>query len=126
MAVVNECIPYYEGGCRLTGNPDSAVTGKTFVQVAGPRSDGENILVETCAAEGRSLGVASMDAAEGEKVTIITEGVVPVTAGANITAGQEIESDAAGKAVPLATGLALGLAIDDASSGADSQIKLYS
>lgn len=51
--------------------------------------------------------------------------IVPVTAGAAITAGQEVEVGTAGQAIPLAAGKSVGLAVDSAANGADAAIRLY-
>ena len=51
--------------------------------------------------------------------------VIPVTAGAGITFGQEVEVGAAGKAVPLASGKAAGMCLSGATNGNDAIIKLY-
>jgi len=126
MAIVNECIPHYEPGKRITGHAASAVTGKRFVKVAGARLPGQNIQIAPCGAGEPACGVASMDGAEDAKVTFYgSTFTVPVKAGASITAGQEVESDSTGQAIPLDTGKALGLAMNDADSGADAEIKLY-
>lgn len=133
----NEAIPYYEPGGRLTGQATAAVTGKRFVMISAARIsgpspvsdaiDGGNIQVAPATAAGRVMGVASHDAAIGEKVTVICDPgtVAPVTAGAAIAFFEEVEVGAGGTAVPLAAGVAVGYAVDDAANGADAQIKLY-
>lgn len=130
----NLCYPYYEPGQRITGQATAAVTGKRFVRVSGNRGPvglttsvaGGNVLVAHAAAGGPALGVAEHDAASGDKVGVITTGAtVPVTAGAAIGFGDEVESDASGRAIPLATGKPLGYALADAGNGTDAQIKLY-
>jgi predicted RecA/RadA family phage recombinase len=138
---VNECIPWYEDSDRLPCEAFTAVTGKRFVipaaaRLSGPMipataqvgasdpTDGGDIRVGHAAAAGAALGVSSWDAAVGEKVTVICEGVVPVTAGAALTAGQRVEVGANGTAVPLAAGIAVGIAVDSTANGADAQIKL--
>lgn len=129
----NECIPYYKPGADITAVPTAAVTGKRFVVIsanraAGPAlnasTGGGNIQVAPAGAGARAIGVAARDQVVGKHVRVIREGVVPVTAGAVITAGQEVESNAAGQAVPLATGKSLGVALSGAASGADAQIAL--
>jgi hypothetical protein len=58
--------------------------------------------------------------------------VCTVTAGAAITAGQTVMSDATGQAIPWAqsgaypnTNVALGVAMDDCANGADAEIALF-
>lgn len=137
----NECIPWYEDADRLSAQATAAVNGKRFVKVSAARTsgplipataqigasdptDGGRIQVAQCVAGDPSLGVSSWDAAIGEGLDVITEGVVPVVAGAAITAGQEVQSDANGQAIPLAAGKKIGYAVDAAANGADAQIKL--
>jgi hypothetical protein len=138
---VNDCIPWYEDSDRLPAEAFTAVTGKRFVipaaaRLSGPMipataqvgtsdpTDGGNIRVGHAAAAGAALGVSSWDAAVGEKLTVICEGVVPVQAGAALTAGQRVEVGANGTAVPLAAGVPVGIAVDSTANGADAQIKL--
>lgn len=77
-----------------------------------------------------ALGVAGWDTAAGgilDKVYKCGVGhILPITAGAAITAGQEVQTDASGRAIPLAAGKALGYAVDAASgAGVDCEIVLY-
>jgi hypothetical protein len=135
--VANDAIPYYEPGGRITGQATVAVVGKRFVMVSAARLsgpepvtdavDGGNIRIAPATAAGRVMGVASHDAAIGEKVAVICDPgtVVPVTAGAAIAFFEEVEVGANGTAVPLAAGVAVGYAVDDAANAADAQIKLY-
>lgn len=138
---LNECIPWYEDGDRVTAEATAAVTGKRFVnasanRLSGPMIpgtpqigasdpvDGGNIRAAHAAAAGAAIGVSSWDAAIGEKFDVLAEGILPVTAGAAIAAGQRVEVGANGTAVPLAAGVAVGVAVDGAANGADAQIKL--
>lgn len=130
----NECIPYYEPGQRITGHATDDIVGKTFVDISadiqsGPglsaTAEGGNIRIATADEEGPALGVASHDTAEGGKVTVILGGVVPVTAGASIDAGEEVEVGDDGEAVPFDEGRIVGRALADAASGEDAMILLY-
>ncbi len=116
----NECIPLFESADRLTGQVVAPVNGKRFVApienfLSGPGIpataqvgasdpvDGSNIMIAHAPSGSRALGVSTWDAlTEEEKVGIITEGVVPVTAGANLAAGQTVAVGAEGKAVAAA------------------------
>ena len=51
--------------------------------------------------------------------------IVPVTAGATLTAGQEVQTDATGQAIPFAAGVKAGYVLNGAASGADAEIALY-
>ena len=70
-------------------------------------------------------GVAAFDAAAGAQVSVIGEGVVPVTARTAITAGVEVEVGASGKAITLASGKAVGRALTTAANNADVYVRLY-
>lgn len=132
----NECIPYYDDGDELTATCTAAVTGKRCVDISGDiesgpglsaTTEGGNIQVAHATAAGTIIGVASYDAALGAKTTVLRgPGIVlPITAGASITAGEEVEVGANGTVIPLAAGIAVGKAFADAANGADAMIALY-
>lgn len=145
--MANEAIPFYEDADELPCVANGAVTGKKLVQVNGAREgtisgSGIDVGLDTTASGGRIkvsapntagaagaaksvLGVAAWDAADGVEVTVLRRKVVPVTCGANITAGQEVEAMADGRVTPLAAGVAIGVAVDTTASGGDAQIALY-
>lgn len=129
-----ECTPLFLPGTELTGYATAPVVGKTFADISAdiqsgpllsPTSEGGNISVATCAAAARALGVFKTDGAQGDKVGIHLGGVVPVTAGAAITAGQEVQAGAAGTAVPLAAGRPAGKAVTAAANNTDVFVRLY-
>lgn len=133
--MANDCIPLFDEADQLTVQVTAAVVGKTFARVSaepasGPAlntlTDGANIKVATCAAAGRALGVAAYDQATvGGKCKLFCQGIVPVTTGTGgLAAGQEVESDAAGKAVAYAAGIKLGVCVIGATVGNDAYIKL--
>lgn len=124
----NEAIPFYEPGGSITGEVATAdVTGKTFVEISGNRTTAGNVAIDTATAAGRIFGVAAHDAAVGEVVDVMrTPGiVVPVTASGAIAAFEEVEVGAAGAALALAAGIAVGFALTAAADGEDAQICLY-
>lgn len=133
--MANDCIPLYDEGDQLTVQVTAAVVGKTFAKVSaepvsGPALnalvDGANIRVATCTAAARALGVVSADQATvGGKAKLFCQGVVPVTTGTGgLAAGQEVESDAAGKAVAYSAGIKLGVCVIGATAGNDAYIKI--
>lgn len=134
--MLNEAIAFYDSGEDITGFCTAAVTGKRFVKVSGARTGGGpvsddigggNVKVAPAGAGDKVFGVATYDAAINSLVPVARANkVMPVLAGAALTAGQEVQSDALGKAIPLAAGKAAGLVIDDAASGAEAQVSLYS
>jgi len=78
-----------------------------------------------CGAGARAYGV-SMEAAAaaGEALSVMVTGIALVEAGASVTAGQEIESDANGKGIPLDTGKSNGVAGNSCSAGQDIRVVL--
>jgi hypothetical protein len=139
--VNNLANPFYDEGDEVTGYCTAAVTGMTFVKVSGPRQPGGpnlvsggitdsvvggTISVAPAALGDKVLGVAMYDQTLGNLVPIFrSPKVMPVTAGAAITAGQEVQSDANGNAIPVAAGRPAGLAFDSCASGGIAQISLY-
>ena len=122
-----ECIPFKEPGKDVTGQASSAVTGKRFLAITGNLQADGSITVAHAGAGVRVAGVSKYDAASGAKVGVIrgSKVVVPVTAGGTIAAGAEVESDAQGRAITLASGKAAGYAETAATSGSDARICLY-
>lgn len=135
----NECIPLYEPGGRLTGHCEAAVVGKRFVDISDDlqgtgspglttSTAGGNIQVSPATAGGTALGVASHDAAIGKKVTILCDPgmVVPVIADGAITAGEEIEVGAAGKAKTKgAANRGVGRAVNTCADGEECFVQLF-
>jgi hypothetical protein len=139
----NPILPLFDDGDDLTAAATAAITAGRFVKVSAtlqggplldvssptsPLTKGNLIQVAQCVAGDKALGVAKWDAPNADDVVGLFTGnqVVPMIAGATVTAGNEVQSDAAGKPIPLASGKANGIAISDAGSGVTVYIKLYS
>jgi hypothetical protein len=136
----NICTPLFNNGDEpMTVRVTAPVVGKTFGAISadiqsGPAItttalpatwDGGNIQAATCGAGLKADGVFAYDQVTGGVVPIHRAGnVVPITAGAAITFGQEVQSDAAGKAIPLAAGKSLGVAEASAVLNADCFVRL--
>ena len=125
----NPAVPFWDEANTITCHASAAVTGKRFVAVSGPRVDGKPRVAHAVgSATSRSLGVAAYDAPSGAKVSVYTgPGIVmPVTAAGAITAGQDVYSDAQGRATATQpTGArAAGVALDDAADGTDAVIRI--
>ena len=116
----------YNPGTDITAVATEAISGKTIVKVTGPMVSGL-IQVAPAAAGEAAIGVAKYDADKGDKVGIARGAgrVVTITAGAAVTAGQEVEIDAKSTASPKSDGQAIGVAVDDAEAGEDAKISLY-
>lgn len=125
----NSCIPLYEPGDRITCTPTAAVGGKTFVALSGNQQADGTFSVAPPVAGGRVLGVAAWDGAVGAKVTIIKGAgyILPVkVAAAALAAGTEVQVDATGAVVALATGRAVGFLMTAGGAvGTDALVCLY-
>jgi hypothetical protein len=132
---VNECHPFYTDG-RISYEATAAVTGKRFLKISGSResgpglsttAEGGNYRMAQAVAGDKAVGVSDKDVPSGEKGVCLGQPgwVLPVTSGAAIAAGAEVQADAAGKAVTLAAGKSLGVCMT-AVGGADvdAEIKL--
>lgn len=134
--MANECIPLYRPGADISCTAGAAITGKTFVKVSAalvagnPASNVDSTLltVITDTAGAKALGVAAYDAASGARLPVIVGPghVVPVTCGAAVTAGAEVEANALGQAITKSAGAALGLALSTTTgSDQDLFVKIY-
>lgn len=122
----NAAVPFWDEGNTLTASASAAVTGKRFVKVSGPRV-GEQVRVAHADAGSNALGVSGFDAPVDGLVTVYSAPglVMPVTTSAAVSAGDDVEITAGGKCAPVAAGVAVGMALDDAANGADALVKLY-
>lgn len=145
----NECIPYYEPSATFTAKASGAVTGKRFVKPSANRTGGggegaagattigvglstdlENLpVLKRTGAKEAAAGVAGSDAADKGEFKVYGRGHgtrLPITAGAEVKAGEEVMSDAEGRAVAVSSGVALGLCINGVTeAGKDAEILLY-
>jgi hypothetical protein len=134
--MANDCIPYYKPGEDLPAAASAAITGKRFVKISGNRqsgpglsstAEGSNYSVAQCVAGDKAIGVSMYDAPLNGKIGVVREGVVPVTSGAAVTAGSEVQADANGKAITLAAGKANGIAMSGVGAAdLDLEVLLYS
>lgn len=135
----NEAITFYEPGSDITCFAGAAVVGKRFVIITATKrgglpgaldttASGGNIVIGPAVANGRIFGVARYDAAINTLVPVIKAPgiIVPVTAEATLTFGQEVAvGAAAGAKVAASTQMAVGFVIADCANGADAQVCLY-
>jgi hypothetical protein len=119
----NECVPFFKPGQDITGILSADLGGKRFVvPVPGGRGGQPHIGYPT--AGGPACGVLGHDGVEGQAVHYNVGGTLPVVAAVDITAGTLVESDAEGRAIPLATGRPLGLATSNAVAGGSVSVQL--
>lgn len=64
-------------------------------------------------------GVVDAATDPGQQAPVVVAGIALVTAGGAIAAGAQVEASAAGKAVTLSTGAAIGRALDAATADGD-------
>lgn len=139
----NPCIPLFEDGERPTAAVSAVVGGGKFVKVSGdmqhspildvaaPLTGGNLMVVAQCVAGEKAIGVSTWDAAAiGDVVGVMGPTlIVPMVAGAAITFGQKVMSDAAGLPVPWTSAAseannANGIALNSAGGGATVWVAL--
>ena len=118
----NESKPLFRPAAAITARATTAVTGSRLVAPSGTY-DG-NFPVTHCGDGASPLGVASADIPSGQLGTLLREGIVPVIAGATVTAGQSLQSDAQGRVVPRTTGRTVGLAVANGTTGLPTYVAL--
>lgn len=105
----------YNPGHTLTRIASAAVEEYRFVTAAGTHAG----------AGAAAIGVALTGAAAGGSITVVINGTVPVTAGATIAAGDQLASDAQGRAVPAAEGDVInGVALEAVAAGDEAEVLL--
>ncbi len=132
-----EKAPVFEPADRVTGYCTATVCAQRFVAVSATPVGGptgtENVGIAECGAGVKALGVSCYEGVLGDNIPMHNDhSWVLMPAGAAITAGQEVMSDAEGRPIPwvFAASMAnkeLGLACStQAVVGSDVLIKLYS
>ena len=92
--------------------------------------NGEGVVVPAGDGSTKVIGVALINAKAGEKVTVVTEGVVEVVAAGTINAGDKVQSAAGGKVATWSASAAgdsakiIGIALTSASADGDKVIVL--
>ena len=145
--MANDLIPYKRPGEDVTGYTTAAVVGKCCVQIsaakpAGEKAEGVNLaatatggggayrvsLPSGAGANGGAakmvFGVAKNAAAINKLVGVVREGIAPIMTSGALTAGVGVQDAADGTVVAVSTGVQIGVACDDAASGADAEIAL--
>lgn len=91
---------------------DTDVTEGQLVKITSAES------VSLCES-GTAHGMALLPGKAGEKITVelFCKGIVALTAGASVTAGDELSPTTGGKAIKLSTGTGFGVALTTATTG---------
>lgn len=110
MAILTE-IPLQTLSLTASG----AVVKETFVKADGAKAgNGAN-----------AVGVAKFAADDGDELSVVTEGIVRITAGGTVAVNARVQSDANGKAITIASGgQELGTALTAGSADSTMLIKL--
>lgn len=108
---MTDFIPKF-AGFAVTMTAASAVTGGQLVEIVG------DYLIQTAGADSaKVVGVASVDAVAGDRLTIFGKGVHQLEAAAAITAGSQVSAGAGGTIVQTAEDApVLGLALTAATA----------
>lgn len=122
-------VPFWDEANSITCHASAIVTGKRIVSISGARVDGNpRVASAVGTATRRGFGVSAYTVASGAKLTVYTSPglIMPITTAEAITAGDDLYSDANGKAVKTqpANARAFAVAVDDAADGADVPAKL--
>ncbi len=126
--MANECIPLFRPGADITCLTTGAVTGKRMVNISATRDATTGLFkVAHASAGARAFGVAKKDAASGARVGVIAGPgtIVPVQAGGTIAFSAQVEVGTSGQVITLASGIAVGEAMEAGTSGNDILIRLY-
>ena len=125
MRYANQMRDIFNPGTDIPVVATTAVVGKTFAAISGPRS--QNMLSVTTAKPGApTVGVFKYDADADDMVGIArgASRIVTVTADGPITAGSPVEVGTGGKAKTADAGTVVGYAVDTAENGGDAMISL--
>lgn len=126
--MANECVPLFRPGADITATAGAAITGSTCVSHSAGRSATTGLTTVTTTGAGLAIaGVAAYDAANGARVAVIRgKGVIlPITAGAGITALAEVEVGTGGKVITKASGVAVGRALETGTNNNPVMVELY-
>lgn len=98
--------------------------GKRFVSFATGETRFTHSAVSQTGDGAQACGVLDGDGLKGERRRVVAEGsAAEVEAGAAVKAGDAVQSDAQGRAIPLASGVQLGVARKDAAPGEYTEIQ---
>ena len=116
----------YAEGRFVKATAGAAITAGQLVELTG-----DETVAPASAGSTKVLGVAMKDAAAGELVTVITEGVVEVTAAGAVSAGSKVQAAANGQVSAWSATAAgdsaklVGVALTSAAAAGDKiKIKL--
>jgi hypothetical protein len=108
-----EYAPLYAEADTFTSTASATITGGQVLIVSGAGT-----VAPASAASVAVVGVAAFDAVNGDKVTVITEGIHRLVASGTVTAGDMVVAAAAGAVAtgPGTAGQAVGVALTTATA----------
>ena len=112
---ITENVPYFRPGQEVTAQATADLAVNTLVKIV-PGGTGTRPHVAPAAADESAFGIAGRDAAEGDHVRIVRDGIAPIIAGGSITAGAAVYVGADGTAVAGGTENPVGKATADAEA----------
>ncbi len=112
-------------GAAKTCTASGAITGSRFVKVVTGGTPSQPMVAQCTTSGEKVFGIAEYDVASGGDVSVLRIGAYGVTVGAaNLTGGNEVQTDAAGKAIVLASGRSAGTVLHDAVAAAVGYVAL--
>lgn len=127
-----EQIARFKPGENVPAYAGADVSAGRFVRVSATKDSRGSYVMQHCGAGARANGVAERDAVGGVKdwrggFNVVRRGAIArVTAGAAVAAGDDVQSDATGRAITVAAGVALGMAMHDVAAAGDVlEVDLY-
>lgn len=115
---------FFTPGQDITCKATTAVIGCRFVSLS-TNGTKPTPNIKPSVVSVKPFGVAAEDAGIGEHTVVRKGGVVGVYAGAALSAGQEVEATAVGKAIVLAAGVPAGRVLFDAAIDTIAQVEIY-
>lgn len=113
---ITENVPYFRPGQEVTARATTAIPVNTLVKIVSGGT-GTRPHVAAAAAGDVAFGIAGREAAEGDHIRVVREGIAPIIAGESITAASAVAVGADGKAVASVDGTnTVGIATADAEA----------
>lgn len=112
---ITENVPYFRPGQEVTAYATTDLAVNTLVKIVSGGSP-TRPHVAPAAADESAFGIVGRDAAEGDYVRIVRDGIAPIIAGGAITADAAVYVGADGKAVAGGTANPVGKATADAEA----------
>lgn len=120
----NQAVPFFKPGHDVTGYLTAPLSGKRLVATT-TGSRGSQPYIAYPKDGGPVFGVLAYDGVAGDTITVFVGGVVPIIAGADVTAGTQVQAKADGTIVPLTDGVPVGYVVAAATTGKSAAVKLY-